>query len=101
MTYLIKYVFQTNRRFKSKLFQHDCKNKKIKNMKKHISCECKCKFGGRKNEIQIKNGITYNDDVSVKIWENIMGTKKVILEPCNKKLWKWQKFTNYYWWLSD
>ena len=75
--------------------------KKSKTWKKHISCECKCKFGGIKNEIQIKNGITKNDDVSVKIWENIMGTKKVILEPCNKKLWKWQKFTNYYWWLSD
>ena len=34
-----------NRRFKSKWVQHDYRNKRIK---KHISCECKCKFDRRK-----------------------------------------------------
>ena len=30
---------------------------------KHISCKCECKFDGRK-QIQIKNGIMINVDVS-------------------------------------
>ena len=39
-----------NRRFKSKCFQHDYRNMnhESKTLTKHLSCECKCKFDGRK-----------------------------------------------------
>ena len=37
-----------NRRLKSKHVHHNYRNKLIENKKKHISCECKCKFNGRK-----------------------------------------------------
>ena len=37
-----------------------------KQTKKHIYCECKCKFDGR-NVIHIKTGMTVNVDVSAKI----------------------------------
>ena len=33
---------------------------------KHISCQCKCRFNGGKNVIQINGGIMINVDVSVK-----------------------------------
>ena len=46
----------------------------LKILTKHISCECKCKFDGRKC-IQINGGITVNVDVSVK---NLMHVKKII-----------------------
>ena len=45
MSYLTKYVFQ--RRFKLKRVQHDYMNES-KTLTKHISYECKCKFDGRK-----------------------------------------------------
>ena len=37
-----------NRRFKSKHVQYGYRNKCIKTLTKHISCDCKCKFDGRK-----------------------------------------------------
>ena len=36
-----------NRKFKSKCFQYDNRNKWIRNTK-HTSCECECKFDSRK-----------------------------------------------------
>ena len=63
MTYLIKHVFQKKRRFKSKSVQHDCRNKWIKTLTKHISLERKGKFDG-KNVIQIKSGTMINVAVS-------------------------------------
>ena len=33
---------------------------------KHLSCECKCRFHGGKNVIQIHGGITINVDVDAK-----------------------------------
>ena len=57
------WVPKKNRRFKSKNFQHDYRNKWIENINKHISCELKCKFDECKN---------------VKIWKNIMFPKKII-----------------------
>ena len=45
------------------------------NLTKDISCECKCRFDGKKNVIQINGGITINADVSVK---NVMYMKKII-----------------------
>ena len=44
---------------------------------KHVSCKSKCKFDGKKNVIQIKNGIMIDADVSVK---NIIYVKKIISE---------------------
>ena len=35
-------------RFKLKRVQHDHRNNEWKTLPKHISCECKCKFDGRK-----------------------------------------------------
>ena len=37
-----------------------------KTLTNYISCECKCRFDGEKNVIQINGGITINVDVSVK-----------------------------------
>ena len=37
-----------NKRFKSKRFQHSYRNKLLKTLTKHISCECKCEFDGKK-----------------------------------------------------
>ena len=47
-----------------------------KQTKKHIYCECKCKFDGR-NVIHIKTGMTVNVDVSAKIKKN-MCVKNII-----------------------
>ena len=46
-----------NRRFKSKRAQHDYKNKRIENINKHMSFECKYKF-----VIQVKSRIMINGD---------------------------------------
>ena len=43
MTYIIKYVFQKNRRFKSSVFNIVAGINQSKTLTKHISCECKCK----------------------------------------------------------
>ena len=40
--------YKQNRRFKSKHFQHDYRSNESETLTKHISCECKCKFDGRK-----------------------------------------------------
>ena len=49
---------------------------KSKTLKKYISCQCKCKFGGRKcNSDVIHGGITINVDASVK---NVMYVKKIM-----------------------
>ena len=48
MSYLIKHVFQKNRELKSKCVQHDYRSKGIANIKKHVLCEYKCKFDGKK-----------------------------------------------------
>ena len=37
-----------NRRSKPKCVQHDFRKNVAKTLAKHISCECKCKFDGRK-----------------------------------------------------
>ena len=44
---------------------------------KHIPCECKCKFGGRRLT-RIKIGIIINVGVSAKIKKNIIRVKKII-----------------------
>ena len=50
-----------------------------KTLTKHISCECECKFDGRKC-YQVKSGIRINFNVSVKISKNV----------CKKDyIWKW------------
>ena len=46
-----------------------------KRLRKHISCECKCKF----DVIQINGGITINVDMGVK---NLIYVKKLYLESC-------------------
>ena len=43
----------------------------------HIICKCECKFDS-KNITRIKNGITINVGVSVKIQKNIICAKKII-----------------------
>ena len=48
--------------------------KEQKILTKEISCECKCRFD-EKNIIQINDGTTINDNVSVK---NVMYVKKII-----------------------
>ena len=53
--------------------------KESKTLTKHTSCKCKCKYDGVK-VIQIKIGITIDVHVSVKIWKNIICTKKIIFE---------------------
>ena len=40
--------FKQNKRFKFNSFKHDYRNKWIQNIKKPISCQCKCKFDGKK-----------------------------------------------------
>ena len=48
-----------------------------KTLIKHIPCECKCKFGGRKcNAAQITSGIKIIVGMSVNIVENIICSKK-------------------------
>ena len=49
----------------------------FKTLAKHISCLCQCKFNDRKNYLN-QTGITINIDVNVKIWTNIMCTKKIM-----------------------
>ena len=46
-----------------------------KTLAKHISCECKCTFDGRKCECFINDEITVNVDASVK---NAMYVKQII-----------------------
>ena len=74
MTCLIKHVFQTKQKNKSKCLQHDYRNRTLTN---HISCECKCKCDGRKC-ISSQIGAAINADVSVKIPKNIMCAKKIV-----------------------
>ena len=50
------------------------RKKEPKILTKEISCECKCRFE-EKNIIQINDGTTINDNVSVK---NVMYVKKII-----------------------
>ena len=56
---------------------------------KHISCECKCQFDRKKDELQINGGITINVNMSTK---NAIYIKKIILESCYMKLQKWWIF---------
>ena len=56
---------------------------------KHISCECKCKFDGKKCN-QINGGITINVDVSAK---NVMYLKKIIFETLLHVVVKMEKFS--------
>ena len=60
--------FKQNRRFKSKHFQHDYRNKWIENIESiyHANVNLNLMI---ENVIQIKRGITINVDVSVKIWK--------------------------------
>ena len=65
-----------NRRFKSKHFQIDYRNKS-KTLTEHISQNVNVNLM-LESAIQIKIGITINVDVSVKFLKNIMYAKKII-----------------------
>ena len=46
--------FKQNLRFKYTCSWYDYKNEWARNIKKHISCKCKCKFHGRKCNLNQK-----------------------------------------------
>ena len=48
MTYLIKYVFQIKQDLNLSIFNMITGINESKTLTKHISCECKCRFDGRK-----------------------------------------------------
>ena len=48
MTYIIKYVFQKNRRFNSSVFNIVAGINESKTLTKRISCECKCRSDVKK-----------------------------------------------------
>ena len=75
MFYLIKYVFQKNKKdLNIHVFSMITGKNESKILTKDTSCDCKCRFDG-KNLIQINGGITVNVDVSVK---NAMYRKKTV-----------------------
>ena len=47
MTYLIKYVFQVKQHLDLIVFNMVTGINDLKRLTKHISCECKCRFGER------------------------------------------------------
>ena len=56
MTYLIRYVFQIKQDLNRTVFNMITGINESKTLTKHISCECKCKFDGRKcNSYQLWN----------------------------------------------
>ena len=66
MTCLVKYVFQIKQNLNRSVFNMITGINEWKILTKHISCQCKCRFNGGKNVIQINGGIMINVDVSVK-----------------------------------
>lgn len=46
---------------------------------KNILCDCKCKFDGR-HAIYFRSGISICVDVNVKIQQNLMYAKKILVE---------------------
>ena len=48
MTYQINYVFQTKQDLNQRVFNMTVEINGSKTLKRHISCECNCKFYGRK-----------------------------------------------------
>ena len=50
-----------------------------KTLTKHISCECKYRFDGKKNMIQINGGTMTNADVSIKM---LCMWKRLYLKSC-------------------
>ena len=73
ITYLIKYVRVQNKTedLNLSLFNMITGINESKTLTKHISCECKCKFDGRK----CNSNQWWNVDMSVK---NIIYVKKII-----------------------
>ena len=56
MTYLVKYVFQIKKKINLSVFSMITGINESKTLSNHISCECKCKFDGRKcNSNQWRN----------------------------------------------
>ena len=74
MTYLIKYLFQINQDLNLSVFRMIVEIIESKTLTKHISCECKRKFDGRKCN-SINGGITVNVDVYVK---NVMNVTNIM-----------------------
>ena len=63
MFYLIKYVFQKNKKdLNIHVFSMITGKNESKILTKDTSCDCKCRFDG-KNLIQINGGITVNVDL--------------------------------------
>ena len=48
MTYQINYVFQTKQDLNQRVFNMTVEINGSKTLTRHISCECNCKFYGRK-----------------------------------------------------
>ena len=67
---------EQNRRFKSKLVQHDCKNKRIANINKAYQANVNVNLMVE-NVIQIKSGIMINVDVSIKIQKKYCVCKNI------------------------
>ena len=78
MTHLIKYIFQT--RTEVGMFNMITGINELKTLTKHVSCNCKCKFG-EKYVIYINSKIYLNENEKWKIFS---------------KYYKW--FSNYVWW---
>ena len=65
MTFLKKFEFQIKQDLNLSVFDMITGINESKTLAKHVSCDCKCKFDGRRcNSVQY--AITINDDVSVK-----------------------------------
>ena len=56
MTYLIKYVFQIKQDLNIHVFKMISGINESKILTKHVSCECNCKFDGRKCNSNLKVG---------------------------------------------
>ena len=67
---------EQNRRFKSKLVQHDCKNKRIANINKAYHANVNVNLMVE-NVIQIKSGIMINVDVSMIIQKKYCVCKNI------------------------
>ena len=78
MTSLIKYVFLIIKKNLS-AFNMITGINELKTLTEDISCNCKSKFDGKNNVIQIKSGTMINVGASVK---NIKYLKKLYLESC-------------------
>ena len=85
-------VINKTKNFTLSMFNMITQKMELETLTKNISCQCKCKFGG-KNVIYKNGGIMINVNLSVK---NTIYVKKIILESCYMQLQKWKTFSKYY-----